>query len=359
MKRNLFILLFVIIAQASIAQKTENVILITLDGLRWQELFTGADSLLIDDSGYVEDPEALVKDFWALSPEKRRSMLMPFFWSTIENKGQLYGNRKLGNKVNCSNHMWFSYPGYNEILCGYSDDKNIHSNDKKNNSNETVLEYLNNRKEYSGKVKAFGSWDVFPYIINEERSGIPVNAGFDKAQGDLTEREAFLNQLQDEIRGPWGGVRLDVFTHHFAMECLKKDKPKVLYIAYGETDDFAHDGKYDEYLRSAHQTDAYIKEIWNYVQSDPQYKDKTTLIITTDHGRGTVPKNRWRDHGANVEGAGEIWLAVLGPDTPAGGEQRIEAQLYQNQIAATLTGFLDITYPKEQAGAPIPSVLSK
>ena len=113
------------------------------------------------------------------------------------------------------------------------------------------------------------------------------------------------------------GVRLDVFTHHYALEELKKNKPKVVYISYGETDDYAHEGHYDQYLKSARQTDAYIKELWDSLQSDPQYKNKTTLVITTDHGRGTHPKNTWQHHGKSIVGAGEIWIAILGPDTPA------------------------------------------
>jgi hypothetical protein len=341
------------------AQETENVVLITLDGLRWQELYGGADSLLVDDSGYVEDPEALVEEFWDADPLKRREMLMPFFWNTMASEGQLYGNRKHGNKVNCSNEMWFSYPGYNEILTGFADNERINSNSKINNPNVTVLEYLNNLQEYKGKVAAFGSWDVFPYIINRDRSGISVNAGFEKATQNPSDREQFLNRIQDEIRGPWGGVRLDVFTHHFAMEDLKKNKPKVFFIAYGETDDYAHDGEYDQYLKSAKQTDAYIKEVWDFVQSDPHYRDKTTLIITTDHGRGTQPKGTWKSHGTDIKGAGEIWIAIMGPDSPALGEVKEPGQLFQRQVARTLAAALGVEYNQEKAGKIIPTAFKQ
>ena len=61
------------------------------------------------------------------------------------------------------------------------------------------------------------------FIINDERSGIPVNAGFRNAEGDLTEKEEFLNQLQTEIPSPWGSVRLDAFTHHYAKEYIQKE----------------------------------------------------------------------------------------------------------------------------------------
>ncbi|WP_243431469.1 phosphoglyceromutase [Algoriphagus lutimaris] len=332
--------------------KTEHVVLITLDGMRWQEVFKGADSLMVDDTGMIESPGSLLKDFWDTDPLKRREMLLPFFWNTLSKEGQIYGNRAYGNKVDNSNNMWFSYPGYNEFLSGFADDERITSNDKINNPNITLLEYLNQRPEYKGKVMAFGSWDVFPYIVNEERSGVPVNAGFDVAEGNnLTPEEILTNKLQSEIRGPWGGVRLDPFTHSYAMSALKTKKPKVLYISYGETDDWAHGNHYDQYIWSAKQTDAYIKEIWDFIQSDPQYKDKTTMIIGVDHGRGTT-KTSWRGHGTQIPEAGQIWLAAIGPDTPATGEMKSNGQWHSSMVARTVFKLLGLEYPDEKA-APV------
>ena len=336
--------------------KTENVFIITVDGLRWEEVFTGADARLVENKDYVKHTEELKKEFWRESPKERREALMPFFWNTIAKEGQLHGNREKGSKVNCTNQMLFSYPGYNEILVGFADDKNVNSNDKINNKNTTVLEFVNQQKGFKNKVSAFGSWDVFPYIINEERSGIYVNAGFKKAQGEnLTEKEMFLNEFQDEIPSPWHSVRLDAFTHNFAVEELKKNHPKLLYISYGETDDFAHDGNYQEYLRSAYRTDEFIKKLWNFVQNDPVYKGKTSFLICTDHGRGNYPLELWKSHGKTrkladgkvyeIKGADQIWMAVLGPDTPALGETE-NTQLYQNQMAQTAAKLLGLDFSK-------------
>lgn len=357
----LFLSLALLVFQPAFSQnsdyKTENIILITFDGLRWQELFKGADSLMVDDTGMIAKQGSLLKDFWHEDPTVRRKMLFPFFWSTIEAQGQLYGNRAFGNKVDNSNTMWFSYPGYNEVLSGFADDERINSNSKINNPNVTLLEYLNQKPEFKGKVMAFGSWDVFPYIINEERSGVPVNAGFDKAEGnDLTDVEKTINRLQSEIRGPWGGVRLDPFTQHYALESIKKYKPRVTYIAYGETDDWAHGGKYDQYLWSAKQTDAYIWEIWETVQSDPQYKDKTTMIITVDHGRGTS-KTTWKGHGDEIPEAGQIWMMAIGPDTPAGGEMKIQGQWYSAMVARTIFQLLGMEYPDAKAAPAVKEMI--
>ncbi len=347
---------FIIFPGCAQKLKTENIFLITLDGLRWQELYGGADSTLIGDEDYVKNVEALKSDFWSDNQEERKLKLMPFFWTEIAKNGQLYGNRWKESKVNCTNKMWFSYPGYNEILTGFADDKNIDSNKKIPNPNTTVLEFMNQQEGYQNKVAAFGSWDVFPYIINEERSNISVNAGFEKSEDQpLSDREIFLNKLQDEIPSPWGGVRLDAFTHHFAMEYIQKHQPKLLYIAYGETDDFAHDGRYDHYLNSTRQTDEFIKSLWHYIQSTEQYRDKTTLIITTDHGRGTIPKETWKSHGTKIKEADQIWIAALGPDTKPLGDN-IKGQFYQNQIATTVAKLLGFNFGKSSAGKPISKI---
>jgi hypothetical protein len=324
--------------------KTENIFIITFDGLRWEELFNGAVDSLMLDKAYVEDTLQLQKRFGASTPQERRFKLMPWFWQTLGKEGQLYGNRLLDNKVNVSNPHWFSYPGYNEILTGFADPE-INSNDKIENPHITVLEWLNQKPAYQGKVAMFGSWDVFPFIVNEKRSGIPVNAGFEKAAGSkLSSRELFLNELQEQIPSPWSSVRLDAFTHHFALEYIKRTHPKVVHIAYGETDDFAHDGHYDQYLKSAHQTDAMIGQLWQYVQSDPFYAGKTTFIITTDHGRGNTPKSAWKSHGKEYKGSDAIWFAVIGPDTPALGEMKTNGQWWQNQLAKTAAAFLGLDY---------------
>ncbi len=350
--RTLFLWMSILVFIGPLAgqNKTQNIVLVTLDGFRWEELFGGAVDSLMNDPDYVKDTDtaSLQALFDAPEPELRRAKLMPWFWSELVQKGQLYGNQRFGNKVRCTNTQWFSYPGYNEILTGFSD-PNINSNAKKYNENETVLEWINNLPVFSGKVAAFASWDVFPYIINDIRSGIPVNAGFRKAEDEyLTYKEQLLNDLQDEVPSPWGTVRLDAFTHHYMMEYLKKHHPRVVYMSYGETDDFAHDGEYDHYLKSAHQTDQWIRELWEYLQQDRFYAGKTTLLITTDHGRGHSPKKEWKSHGKIYEGSPYIWLGVIGPDTPPLGEVQTEGRLFQSQLAKTAAHFLGLDYQNEK-----------
>jgi hypothetical protein len=341
---SLFIFTFSLLTlQGQQKLKTENVVLITLDGFRWQELFNGADSSFMKQQQHLKDPQ-LKEKFWRNELSERRKALFPFIWNTIGTQGQLYGNRASGCKVNVTNNQWFSYPGYNEILTGKADDERVHSNDKFYNPNTNVLEFINGQPAFKNKVAAFTSWDVFPYIINDKRSGVYVSTGVEAVKSDkLTEKEKMLNQLILSVPNPLGDVRLDAFTFYYGLEYMKKSKPRVIYFAFDETDDFAHGGEYGAYLNSAHYTDRFLNELWNYLQSDASYKGKTTLIITTDHGRGTSAED-WKHHGQKIANADQIWLAVLGPDTPALGEVKEEKQLYQSQVAGTVASFLGLVF---------------
>lgn len=340
MRYSYVMFLLLVACNVSFGQKAENVFLVTLDGMRWQEVFGGAVDSMMANKQLCKDSAHVYDLFHGDDKKTARARLMPFMWETVAQNGQLLGNRDLGNKVEVTNRFWFSYPGYGEILTGYSDPR-ISSNAKINNPDTTVLEWLHLKPEFSGKVAAFGSWDVFDYIVNEERSGIPVNCGYEPAtHALLSEKEAWVNFMQNEIPKKWNSVRFDAFTHQFMMEYVKTFEPRVVYISYGETDDFAHDGEYDQYLLSAHRTDAYLKELWSFIQSHPVYRNKTALLITTDHGRGQSPMTEWKNHGSKTKDSNQIWIAAMGPGIHAIGEQASNERYFQNQVAATLAHLL-------------------
>ena len=343
-----------LLAQAPPAQlKTQNILLITFDGLRWQELFGGADRRLFDrEHGGVRNVEALEERFWLDDIKERRARLLPFFWSVVAKQGIVLGDPSADSSVTSTNGRYFSYPGYNELLTGSADDR-INSNDKRPNPNVTVLEHLHARDGFRGRVAAFGSWDVFPFIVNEDRSGVYVNAGWEDLEYAGSRSSLYeLNRLAHEIPHYWGGVRWDLFTFEGALGFLHQRQPRLLYVAFGETDDWAHDGRYDLYLDSARRTDDYIRRLWEAVQALPDYRDKTTLILSSDHGRGD-DGTTWRSHGSDIDGAERIWLAVLGPDTPETGVVT-GARATQGQVATSVAALLGLDLSElEPNAAPV------
>ncbi len=348
------VLLFASVLHAQVA--TRNVILFMTDGLRWQEVFRGADeALLNDEAGGVKDVPGLRARFWRKTPEARREALMPFLWSAVATRGQLYGNRDIGSDADVTNGLYFSYPGYNETFCGFADPA-IDSNRKFPNPNTTVFEWLHNKPEYRGRVAAFGAWDVFPFIFNAERAGFPMDGSVEPFNAGLgTPRLELLNRLREETPRRWG-AQFDSILFHTGLEWFKANRPRVLFIGLGETDEWAHEGRYDEYLIAANRADSYLRELWEFCQSDPEYRGATSIVITTDHGRGdfrTGPRD-WNNHGVKHPGSEAIWIGVIGPDTPALGERRDIGAVTQAQVAATLAALLGENYNAAQPKAAPP-----
>jgi acetyl esterase/lipase len=331
------------------ARKTENVVIITLDGLRWQEMFTGADSILINDSSYTRNPARLKEKYWAATAEERRRRLFPFIWDSVAGQGQIHGNRFAASKVNVLNAYRYSYPGYNEMFTGFPNDTTGKANTiEYPNKNTSVLEYINNLPAYKGKVAVFTSWNAFHAIFAEKRSGLFVNAGYDSIKLK-TPAFALLNEMQWRVHdaGMPSNERSDMFAFYMAKEYIKEYKPKVLHIGLVETDNFGHEGNYENVLNAANIADAWIADLWHMLQSMPEYNGKTTLLILTDHGRGDKIKSQWKDHDTNIEGADAIWLAAMGPGIRPLGEIRQPEQLYQAQLAQTIAGLLGLTFIAE------------
>jgi hypothetical protein len=268
------------------------------------------------------------------------------------------GNAALGSKVTVSNDQWFSYPGYSEILTGQAHDDVINSNDKKRNPYTSVLEFLKRKLRLSKtQVALFGSWDVFNWIGEHEEGAVTINAGHEPYDLITTPEMRVLSGLQNEKLSPWGGVRFDYFTMKFARAHLKKFQPRVLHIALGETDDWAHGGHYERTIEALHYNDQQFRELWSYLQSAPNYKGKTSILISIDHGRGNTIKD-WTDHGEKVPEAQHIWMAFISPESSLRGEWKNAETIYQNQVAATLCRWLNLDYSENNpnAGKPIRAV---
>ncbi len=366
MRRRLAVLVLAVLATALLsavqpsvtaqAPPARNVILITLDGARTQEIFGGLDlDVLRSTLREGETPEStkVYREFWAPTPEERRSKLMPFFWGEwMARHGSILGNRAKGSRFGITNPHRFSYPGYAEILTGAARPA-IDSNDPRRNPHETVLEVLRRQLRLpADRVAAFGSWRIFNWIAEHEEGAIVINAGYEAMEGPAPIPQ--LSAAQFETLTPWDSVRHDYYTFRLAMAHLAARRPRVLYLALGETDDWAHNRRYDRTLQALALTDGYLRELWTWLQSDPEYRDNTAILITVDHGRGRTPAD-WHGHGRDVDGAEETWLAAIGPDWPRRGEWTDAPDADANQVAATLSraAGVDLRAHIPDAGDPI------
>ena len=316
------------------------VVLITIDGLRWQEVFTGADSALVSrKEGGVPDTARLRRDYWRSSADERRRALLPFVWGTIAARGTIWGNVAAGSDAHVTNGLKFSYPGYNEMLTG-APDPQIDKNGFGPNPNVTVFEALSKRPGLTDRVAAFGSWEVFANIFNRKRAHFPVHVAYDKPPGAKPGTpERPIDRVYRTTTRPWDdGMSFDAFMQALVIDWVKTRKPRVLFVGFGESDEWAHDKRYDLVLRSAHDVDGYIAELWNTMQRMPEYRGAVTFIVTTDHGRGVGAE--WTDHGKDVAGAEQVWIAMIGPGAPTLGEAKGGPAITQAQIAATVAAMV-------------------
>jgi len=244
------------------SQAERKLMIITMDGVRWSEIFTGIDKSLLNCTG-LESSEHLTDRFWDEDFAMRRKVLMPFVWSYIAKHGALYGNRNFQNKVDVKNFFKISYPGYNEIFA--LDDKGIvASNADYNNPNITVLEYLNKNNNYRHSIAAFTSWYKFKYIYNIQRSNFYLSCNYN-VTGELADCNQNLEEIKNILYKP-NSTKEDGLTFLEAKDYIMNYHPKVVHIGFGESDEYAHKGDYSGYIMSINSCDKFIEDLWQLIQ---------------------------------------------------------------------------------------------
>ena len=326
--------------------KTRNVILVTADGVRWQDLFTGMDPALMNEkaAGMQEDgAKELRARLWRDTPEARREALAPFLWKEFIPRGVALGNVSKGSSAKVSNAYSVSYPGYSEILTGRAQDDAIRGNTPIQNPTPTVLEFVREKLRLpKTQVALIGTWDTLMKAAEHTPGAVTANAGLEKLDfPNPSPRMRELDQAQFDIIEPWGGQRCDYTTLEISLEYLRQYKPRLLHIAFGETDEWSHERRYDRVLMSISFLDRSLRKLWSTLESMPEYRGTTTVIFTTDHGRGGTLKD-FSDHGDKVAGANQIWMVIAGPDTPKQGEKRETREVFQRDISPTILTLLGI-----------------
>jgi len=315
----------------------DNVVLIVLDGVRWQEVFRGMDSELLGNeaaSGSWLSKAELQAAYGADTAAQRRERVMPFLWQQFIKNGQAFGNRDAHSNATVTNPYWFSYPGYNELLTG-SADVRINSNTFGPNPNVTFFEWLAQQSAFAKRLGIYATWGEFHDIFNERRSRLPVNAGREGLDwADHSEMARAVAHVYLDSVSMEGRDTTDAMLMFRLERDLRKARPRVLFVGLGDSDNWAHLKRYDLVLDALHRDDQFIERLWRIYQNDPRTRGRTTFVITTDHGRGRSPL-LWIDHGVKNPGSDEFWLAIRGPNVLPLGE-RAEVDITQSQIAATV-----------------------
>ena len=333
---------------AGAADKTEsNVILLTLDGVRWQEVFHGVDEQL------------------SQGKPLGTKTIFPFLTGTLTKQGMLIGDRQGGDEVTVANPWLNSLPAYQSIMAGSA--QPCRSNACGQIGVETLPERL--AKVIGGNRRNFAtiaSWEKISDAAEHVPGTTFVNAGMralDDGRSD-SELEA-LNKAQQEDTPPWGNARFDKYTFQHAMRYLKLHKPRFLFISLDDSDEWGHKNNYPNYVSTLRQYDQWIEKLVSTLDEMGDYGKATTLIVMTDHGRGDGED--WKEHGSGYPSSKFTWFYIRSPKTitassASGGRSlaSIRRPFSHADIRPTIEALFELPdLPQRSEGRPITEVLSK
>jgi len=337
-------------------RRNSNVILFTWDGVRPEEVFDDADQTL------------LARDDRPLTPRLR---------GELSRRGILVGRLGAPPRVRLANGSRMSLPGYQSIMAGSRLD--CEANTCGRIPVETVLERA--RRELGWPVEAaacIASWKPVRLAAEHVEGSVTVNAGLvstpdppwspgttiaiEPAPGQIfnsaprTEPPVF----SEKIAVKYHQDRPDAVTMDYGLQYLRAHRPRLLFLSLGDSDNFAHDGDSVGYLSAIRRYDAYLKVLLATLADLGEYGRHTTVLVTTDHGRGRrgcLFYRPWREHGEH-EASENVWLYATGPFLRPDAAPPAEPEITHRDLRPTIERLLGLC-PQSCAtcGRPVASLL--
>ncbi len=146
------------------------------------------------------------------------------------------------------------------------------------------------------------------------------------------------------VNGLGTGYREDSTTFKNVKAKLSSNHVRLALINFKQPDAAGHANDSSAYLQGILDTDNYIYQIWQFLQNDEFYKDRTTLIVTNDHGRHTAGHlDGFISHGDNCDGCKHIEFFALGPDLKQ--NYTCSKEYEQIDIASTVAEIMGFSMP--------------
>lgn len=304
------------------------IVLLTIDGVRWQEVFRGVDRRLASEHGLAADrvtgPSELVPELTALA----------------SGEGAAIGAPDYGAPLGASDDAVKSLPGYMEIMTGRPATDCVTNHCPPIRATTVIDQLAASSGTRPGDVAVIASWPTIANAAAADPSRIVLSAGrhggshLDALRYDATATKL----LEDGARaghGPGlGDYRPDSHTAAIALRYLQVQKPRFLFIGLGDTDEWGHKNRYGRYLSSLHRADAVVGKVVSILASLHQRGWSTALFVTADHGRDPACVN----HGG-VASAKRSWLVAAGSLIGAHGFVRAPAPRHLADIAPTIRRF--------------------
>jgi len=279
---------------ASGAPQPVQVVIVTLDGTRFQEVFSGVDAELAREQRL---PSSSVVTAEQLMPRLHGLMT----------SGAALGAPGLGAGISASGPDFVSLPGYSEIFSGRRVTDCLNNSCSGVGAPSVVDQLVQQRRT----AAIISSWPDIARVASQS-NGVFVSTGRHGAPlHDHDPAEAALRALIERSDGPWPGhddFRRDRSTAELALAYLDAKSPSFLFVGFGETDEFAHQGNYAGYLGALREADRYIGELADALALRARRGARTALFVTADHGRAA----NFREHGAGYPESARVWLVAAG-----------------------------------------------
>jgi hypothetical protein len=303
-----------------------HVVVVALDGVRWQDVFEGVDPELARHHGV---PAAEVVPASALIPELYR---------LAETRGAMMGAPDQGEPISASGPNFVSLPGYMEMLTGRSPSL-FRDNDCPQIPEPTLLDELVALPGIeSAQISAVASWEGIEKAASIDPGRIAISVG--RTSGKT--RSLFAGDADGarllkagEQAGPspgHGDFRRDQATSDLALHYLRTKRPRFMFLGLGETDEFGHRRDYRNYLRALQAADRTIGQVARVLEEFERAGQKTLLLVTTDHGRS----HDFETHGAHAPESARVWLFAAGARFVARGYARAIVPRRLSDLAPTL-----------------------
>lgn len=259
-------------------QEIKHVIYITLDGVRWQDIFP------------------LENHFPKLRRERAVSM-------------SVYGEPGAHALMQVAS-IPVSLPSYQSQMTGQV--QSCLDNECGQVAMETLPEYLLSALHLKKQeVAVFSSWPVIANALESKPGTVYSNVGNLAVVDPVTnqpdqfmQKINYLQTLQHHVKQN----RLDEYTFKQALHYFQKYQPAFLWISLVNADNEAHMNYRDQYNQVLSSYDDYLNDLFLALQA--MQLDKTTMIIiTTDHGRGEG--DAWTSHGSEYPESKATWAFIM------------------------------------------------
>ncbi len=274
-------------------ERDGNIVFFILDGVRWQEFKGTADQRIPQNPDYDSKHEFIESEF--------QDKILTNFWAKHAKKGLIFGIDPYNNAImEVMNHTNLTVPVLSSLFMGKL--SRCSSNNCQRIPEQTFLERIKIMRGFDkGQIAAFHfeDEDYFPKVLEKQEGSIHI------------EKSNNISKNYDRM------------TFQMAMDYLD-NRPRISVIYLSMTDWCGHIKDYRCYIDKLQEYDEYIDRLFQKLETMNDYGEKTTVIMTTDHGRGAYPSSF---HGHENYESRHVWLYISGP--------YIQTNLENNGVAGT------------------------